>query len=168
MRVTFATIGLAGLSIFGMYKLAGPDSDVAEHVGLIFNPYSWTQSMITATHDATPNTKLITLAIPRPYTPKITDKYRPIWHIYVKDDDIMVERPYTPLTGFDVGNQMQLWVKRYDQGEVGRWLHDKDRGNTVEVRGPVRTWSPPDEDLDEIVFVCVSFWGLHALPFHAL
>lgn len=160
IRVTFAAVGLAGLALFGMYKMAGPDSPVAEEVGLVFNPYNWTQSIIIDTKDATPGTKLITVTLPSNRTPKITDKYRPIWHAFVNDDDIMVQRPYTPLTGFDVGNTMQFWVKSYEQGEVGRWLNTRERGTVVDVRGPIPTWTP-DEDIDELVFVSSLLFAPH-------
>ncbi|KAF8272519.1 hypothetical protein EI94DRAFT_1769779 [Lactarius quietus] len=82
--------------------------------------------------------------------------FDPIWSIFVKDDDIQVERPYTPLYGFDENGNIQLWVKRYPRGEVGRWLHSKQAGDTIEIRGP--KW-------DEIVMIS---GGTGFSPFHQL
>lgn len=68
--------------------------------------------------------KMITLAVSPEQTPEIVPKDA-IWSIYIKDDDIQVERPYTPLHGIDEKGQMVLWVKRYQTGEVSRWLMRK-------------------------------------------
>ncbi len=76
----------------------------------------------------------------------------PIWSIFIKDDDIQVERPYTPLFGIDEG-VIKLWVKRYSRGEVGRWLHSKQVGDTIEIRGPLKTFPFREGEWDEIVMV---------------
>jgi cytochrome-b5 reductase len=80
----------------------------------------------------------------------------PIWSIFVKDDDIQVERPYTPLFGIDEG-VIKLWVKRYSRGEVGRWLHSKQPGDTIEIRGPLKTFPFREGEWDEVVMVCLPF-----------
>lgn len=101
-----------------------------------------------------PDTRLITLAVPPESLPPLEGSaFAPIWSIYVKDDDIQVERPYTPLEGIDEDGRMKFWIKKYVHGEVGRWLHAKKPGDTIEIRGPLRTW-PWQEDLwDEIIMV---------------
>jgi cytochrome-b5 reductase len=78
----------------------------------------------------------------------------PIWSIFIKDDDIQVERPYTPLFGIDEG-VIKLWVKRYPRGEVGRWLHSKQAGDTIEIRGPLKTFPFREGVWDEVVMVCL-------------
>jgi cytochrome-b5 reductase len=78
----------------------------------------------------------------------------PIWSVYIKDDDIQVERPYTPLEGIDEHGHMLFWVKKYEKGEVGRWLHSKHAGDIVEIRGPVKTWIWQEDTWDEIIMVC--------------
>ncbi len=80
--------------------------------------------------------------------------FDPIWSIFVKDDDIQVERPYTPLYGFDENGNIKLWIKRYPRGEVGRWLHSKRTGDTVEIRGPLKTFPFHQGKWDEVVMVC--------------
>ncbi|KAF8505685.1 hypothetical protein F5888DRAFT_1791692 [Russula emetica] len=76
----------------------------------------------------------------------------PIWSIFIKDDDIQVERPYTPLFGIDEG-VIKLWVKRYSRGEVGRWLHSKQAGDTIEIRGPLKTFPFREGEWDEVVML---------------
>jgi cytochrome-b5 reductase len=48
---------------------------------------------------------------------------------------------------------MIFWIKKYPDGEVGRWLHSKKVGDTIELRGPLQTWKWEDVVWDEIVMV---------------
>jgi cytochrome-b5 reductase len=48
---------------------------------------------------------------------------------------------------------MRFWIKRYQHGEVSRWLYSKHVGDTIEIRGPLKTWSWKDDALDEIILV---------------
>lgn len=66
-----------------------------------------------------------------------------------------MERTYTPLEGVDKDGQIHFWIKKYDNGEVGRWLHSKHIGDTVEIRGPIKTWIWKEDTWDEIVMVCM-------------
>lgn len=85
-----------------------------------------------------------------------------IWSIEVKQPQIMVVRSYTPLpvyylkseytrsgerkplmkvispdnNDYDRGGVMTIYIKRYDDGEVSRYLTDKNIGDEIEVRGP--------------------------------
>jgi cytochrome-b5 reductase len=88
---------------------------------------------------------------------KKTSPLVPIWSVFIKDDDIQVERPYTPLEGIDEHGRMLFWIKKYPKGEVGRWLHSKKVGDQVEFRGPLSTWPWNEDAWDEIVMVNFSF-----------
>lgn len=103
-----------------------------------------------------PDLAVLTLTLPRDAhsADENTSSFDPIWSIFVKDDDIQVERPYTPLHGFDENGNIKLWVKRYPRGEVGRWLHSKQAGDTIEIRGPLKTFPFHEGKWDEIVMVC--------------
>ncbi|KAL1742424.1 hypothetical protein HDZ31DRAFT_84143 [Schizophyllum fasciatum] len=79
--------------------------------------------------------------------------YQPIWSVFVKDDDIQVERPYTPLHGLEKDGKMSFWIKKYPKGEVGRWLHGKAEGDRIEIRGPLTTWPWKDDAWDEVVMI---------------
>ena len=114
-----------------------------------------------------PSTRLITLTVPRQSLPDIQElAFRPIWSIFIKDDDIQVERPYTPLEGIDKEGNMKFWIKRYPRGEVGRCIHSKNVGEQMEIRGPLKTWPWREDQWDEIVMVSIpSLWhclrGVH-------
>jgi cytochrome-b5 reductase len=115
-----------------------------------FIPVTLTSSVASGS-----NTKLLSFHIPHHLLPaRDTSAFTPVWSVYVKDDDIQVERPYTPLEGIDDDGCMKFWIKKYPKGEVGRWLHSKSVGESIEIRGPVRTWEWKDGVWDDIVMVC--------------
>ena len=95
--------------------------------------------------------------MPPPSSKDDFDIFSPVWSIFIKDDDIQVERPYTPLEGIDEDGKMSFWIKKYEKGEVARWLHTKRPGDHVEIRGPVQTWlwQWQEELWDEIIMVSV-------------
>ncbi|KAI0053032.1 ferredoxin reductase-like C-terminal NADP-linked domain-containing protein [Auriscalpium vulgare] len=110
--------------------------------------------------------KLLTLKIPPEALPTPSDSpIGPIWSVFIKDDDIQVERPYTPLEGIDDEGNIKLWVKKYPRGEVGRWLHSKGVGDTVEIRGPLSTFPYTQGKWDEVILIS---GGTGFSPFHQL
>ncbi|KAI0796765.1 ferredoxin reductase-like C-terminal NADP-linked domain-containing protein [Abortiporus biennis] len=111
-----------------------------------------------------PHTKLITLSIP-PHALPDRDSLKSIWSIFIKDDDIQVERPYTPLEGIDSQGKMTFWIKKYPRGEVGRWLHSKQEGDTIEIRGPLMTWPWQGDKWDEVIMIS---GGTGITPFYQL
>ena len=102
-----------------------------------------------------PDLAILTLSVPP--GSRLSDEsdtsLDPIWSLFIKDDDIQVERPYTPLFGIDEEGVIKLWVKRYSRGEVGRWLHFKQVGDTIEIRGPLKTFPFHEGKWDEVVMV---------------
>lgn len=122
------------------------------------SPRHFTPLTVTASEDVGPHLKLITLYVPPESRPDPANSEDPlamesIWSLFVKDDDLQVERPYTPLEGIDAEGNVKLWVKRYPRGEVARWLHTKRPGDIVEVRGPQRTLQMHEKELEEVVMV---------------
>jgi len=121
-------------------------------------PTHFTPATIVSTTPFAGPSKLITVSLPQAALPA-GGAPGTIWSVYIKDTDLQIERPYTPLEGLsaDTG-EMTFWVKRYEGGEVSRWLCSQTVGDTLEVRGPVQTWPAATMDLvgefDEIVLVC--------------
>ncbi|KAN0097677.1 hypothetical protein V8E55_002123 [Tylopilus felleus] len=62
---------------------------------------------------------------------------------------------------------MKFWIKNYERGEVGRWLHSRQVGDSIEVRGPVQTWSRSWQNgcWDEVIMVS---GGTGITPFYQL
>ncbi|GBE79644.1 ferredoxin reductase-like protein [Sparassis latifolia] len=103
---------------------------------------------------ADPNSRLITLTVPPQCLPSRDESaVGPVWSIFIKDDDIQVERPYTPLEGIDKEGRMKFWIKKYPKGEVGRWVHSKNVGDKIEIRGPLVTWKWQENVWDEVVMI---------------
>ncbi|KAF7983897.1 hypothetical protein HWV62_18260 [Athelia sp. TMB] len=119
---------------------------------------------LTCSEDSSPGTKLLTLTVPPHMRPSLL-AHKSIWSVYIKDDDIQVERPYTPLEGIDENGQMKFWIKKYPKGEVGRWLHSKKVGESIEVRGPLQTWPWEDGIWDEVIMIS---GGTGITPFYQL
>ncbi|KAF4619909.1 hypothetical protein D9613_005535 [Agrocybe pediades] len=119
-------------------------------------PRQFISSKVLDNEPSGPNTKLLRLALPPHALPPAYSSdgsFDPIWSVYVKDDDIQVERAYTPLNGLESDGSMLFWVKKYPKGEVGRWLHSKQPGDKIELRGPLKTWPWKADQWDEIVMI---------------
>ena len=115
------------------------------------SPSHFTSTTLTSSVDSGKESKLLQLNLPSESFPKTSPIA--IWAVYVKDSDIMVERPYTPLESLNSSGDMLFWVKKYTHGEVGRWLHSKAVGEKVEIRGPEQTWSWQEGAWDNVIMV---------------
>jgi hypothetical protein len=126
----------------------------------------FTRATLTSSKPSGPDTKQLVLTIPPHLLPPrdpSTATFAPIWAVLIKDDDIQVERPYTPLEGVDHQGRMRFWIKRYPKGEVSKWLHSKNVGDQVELRGPLNTWPWQEGVWDEVVMVCYACCMLHKM-----
>lgn len=101
-----------------------------------------------------------------------------LWSVEVKQPEIMVVRKYTPLPlileetlNFDVNGdesksqsknptlrisndvqdagKMCLYIKKYEQGEVARWISKKPVGSTLELRGPYTEYEFEPQEIDK-------------------
>lgn len=155
MIVTFAFGGIvyAGLGVY-FFSIRKPLVENTSDNALLW-PTRFSPLTVTDSDECGPNSRLISIQILPDDLPPSSDirPTIPIWSVYVKDDDIQVERPYTPLEGIDVLGRMSFWIKKYPQGEVGKWLHSKRVGDEIEVRGPLVTWFWQEGKWDEIVMV---------------
>ncbi|KZT74286.1 ferredoxin reductase-like protein [Daedalea quercina L-15889] len=133
----------------------------------LLRPMHFIPASLSASEECSdPDTRLITLTLPPGAVPDPKDPiFNPIWSVWIKDDDIMTERPYTPLEGIDERGRMKFWIKKYEKGEVGRWLHSKKVGNRIELRGPLSTWLWDDNKWDEVVMIS---GGTGITPFYQL
>ncbi|KAJ7047631.1 hypothetical protein C8F04DRAFT_937064 [Mycena alexandri] len=129
------------------------------------SPCHFTRATLTSSEPSGPNTKLLVLKVHGLPAHNHPSLLAPIWSVFIKDDDIQVERPYTPLKGIDEHGRMLFWIKKYPKGEVGRWLHSKRVGDQIEFRGPLSTWAWKEDGWDEIVMIS---GGTGITPFYQL
>ncbi|KAG6911207.1 hypothetical protein DXG01_003074 [Tephrocybe rancida] len=160
---------VVGLSFYFFY----PDASRSAPT-LATSPLSathFTPTRVTSNVVSGPDTKLLEVTVPPELLPRDDaagspeSPFAPIWSVYIKDDDIQVERPYTPLEGIDKDGRMLFWIKKYPKGEVGRWLHSKTPGENIELRGPLKTWHWKEDEWDEIVMIS---GGTGITPFYQL
>lgn len=74
-----------------------------------------------------------------------------ILSIYMKEPSLQIERPYTPLyseaiDGTQRNASIELLIKRYPDGELGKYAHGLHGKAAVELRGPDVTWQGPRVD----------------------
>ena len=136
-----------------IYFFLDDPKQVQKSENLSLSPSGFSPAQLTSSEESTSNTKLIELVIPPRFLPQRPDNFDPIWSVYIKDDDIQVERPYTPLHGISHDGRIHFWIKKYPHGEVGRWIHSKKVGDKIEVRGPLQTWLWKDDVWDEVIMV---------------
>ena len=149
-------VGLGGSAVVASYFLwPDPSRAAPTKKNALLSPVHFTPVTVTSTEPCPdPNTRLMTLTVPRQSVPSLEEAaFEPIWSVYIKDDDIQVERPFTPLEGINSEGRMKFWVKRYEKGEVGRWLHSKKPGDQIEIRGPLKTWPWREDEWDEVIMV---------------
>ncbi|KAK0498554.1 ferredoxin reductase-like C-terminal NADP-linked domain-containing protein, partial [Armillaria luteobubalina] len=163
-RLRAATfVGVAGVTALYFFY-PSPSKSASTFSDEPLSPSHFTPASVTSTESRDPNYRLITLTVPPKLVPP-KSSFSTIWSVFIKDDDIQVERPYTPLEGIDEHGNMKFWIKKYPRGEVGRWLHSKQIGDKVELRGPLQTWSWKDEAWDEVIMIS---GGTGITPFYQL
>ncbi|KAF9028471.1 ferredoxin reductase-like protein [Hymenopellis radicata] len=162
IRVATVTGALGATSLYFFYP--SPSKAAPTSTERPLAPTHFTPSTVISTEVCDAQTRLITLAVPPKLAPNAA-QLQPIWSVFIKDDDIQVERPYTPLEGIDEHGHMKFWIKRYPGGEVGRWLHTKRAGDQVELRGPLQTWLWQEGDWDDVIMIS---GGTGITPFYQL
>lgn len=89
---------------------------------------------LTAIHRDTHDTKTFRFALPE----QATLDQLPGDHLYVHAtiDGKAVKRPYTPSSLPGLTSSFDLTVKRYENGVISRYLHDRQVGDTILMSGP--------------------------------
>ncbi|KAF9430288.1 NADH-cytochrome b5 reductase [Podila epigama] len=108
----------------------------------------WTPLVLTKITPVSDSTSIFEFKLPKPMTIPICSA------IYIKDDQIQAMRAYTPVH-YSLKDQpvIQFLVKRYNEGQVSRFMHAARVGQKIEMRGPVMIWPasrPELEQYDEI------------------
>ena len=142
----------AGASFY--FFLPDPTRSAPTYQKAPLSPRHFTPATVIHNEESGPDTKLLRIAVPQEVLAASDPSgFHNIWSVFIKDDDIQVERPYTPLYGIDDNGHMLFWIKKYPKGEVGRWLHTKQPGEKIEFRGPLATWVWKNDVWDEVVLV---------------
>lgn len=146
-RLACYALGGLGTSAFAIFLYTRLQSRSTREFSLL----SFTPATLVSSENISDNSKLIRLNL-SPESIPTTHVHSP-WAVYVKDSDIQVERPYTPLEGMSDSGDMIFWIKKYPHGEVGRWIHSKFAGDQVELRGPDQTCLWQEGLWDNVIMV---------------
>ncbi|RDB22811.1 NADH-cytochrome b5 reductase 2 [Hypsizygus marmoreus] len=166
--LTFA-LGLGAIGCTSLYFFyPDPSRSAPTSAKVPLSPSHFTPAIVLSNELSGPDTKLLQVTVAPDLLPPndpANPSFAPIWSVYIKDDDIQVERPYTPLEGIDERGCMLFWIKKYPKGEVGRWLHAKRPGDQIALRGPLATWPWKEGVWDEVVMIS---GGTGITPFYQL
>ncbi|TFK27032.1 ferredoxin reductase-like protein [Coprinopsis marcescibilis] len=150
--VTVVVAFLGGLSFY--FVLPDPSRAAPTYQQKPLSARHFTPATVIANEDSGPDTKLLRISVkPEILARSDPNGFKAAWSVFIKDDDIQVERPYTPLYGIDEHGHMLFWIKKYPRGEVGRWLHTKVPGDKIELRGPLTTWGWKEDTWDEVIMI---------------
>lgn len=154
-----AVLGIAWAMYAYKYFLSGDKSNSGDK---LLKPDEFSKFKITYKQDISKDLQLIELSPSfEMYRNSVLKNEgiwngKKLWSVDVKQPEIQVVRKYTPLPMYfmqglgenpallrllggkpdDDEGRMVLLVKKYDSGEVSKWLHRQPVGSTVEIRGP--------------------------------
>ncbi|ORY34114.1 hypothetical protein BCR39DRAFT_477596 [Naematelia encephala] len=151
-------IGAVSLIAFPVYVALFP-----KHPAL--QPQVYTDLTVFSTQRVTPQHASIGIPIPpgsrslfgidavRRDRSKPEDGEIVIQHLYVKNPDLMIERPYTPVNNVERDGIANIVVKKVQGGEVGRHIHGLHAGDSIGIRGPVTTFAINPTKYDKIIMI---------------
>lgn len=92
------------------------------------------------------------------YSDRFKDVWqRGIWNLQIKQPEIQIVRPYTPLPSPEASanehtNPLRFLIRKEDHGEVSSYLHRLPIGSIIEARGPYVEYELP-RNLNRIIFI---------------
>ncbi|CAG8577109.1 1352_t:CDS:2 [Ambispora leptoticha] len=77
--------------------------------------------------------------------------------VHVKDPSLQIMREYTPISPIVKNDELlyiDLLVKRYENGQVSRYIHGLSVGDLMEIRGPVITFQYRENMYKALGMIC--------------
>ncbi|KAF9011168.1 cytochrome-b5 reductase [Cyathus striatus] len=62
-------------------------------------------------------------------------------------------RPYTPISPPDQKGELTLLVKKYDNGNASKYIHEMKEGDTLAMKGPIAKFPYKANEFDEIALI---------------
>lgn len=66
--------------------------------------------------------------------------------VYLKAEDFKdangkpMYRPYTPISASDLEGELTFIIKKYETGNVSKYIHSLKPGDTLAIKGPMPKW----------------------------
>lgn len=76
--------------------------------------------------------------------------------VYLKAEDLKdangkpMARPYTPISPSDLEGELSFIIKKYETGNVSKYVHSLGPGDTLAVKGPVPKWPWKMNEFEEV------------------
>ncbi|KAF9225294.1 ferredoxin reductase-like protein [Gyrodon lividus] len=76
--------------------------------------------------------------------------------VYLKTEDFTdakgkpMYRPYTPISASDLEGELTFIIKKYETGNVSKYIHSLKPGDKLAVKGPLPKWSWKMNEFDEV------------------
>lgn len=170
-RTTYLKYGTATAALGLLFASTGWLSS-SKHEQQPLSYAYFTPLTIRSLQKVTADTSMVELEVPARLLPRLQEYPEPpdspLQAIYIRQPELQIQRAYTPLSSVSFARggpssegddrSLRLLVKRYNDGEVSTYLHRLQPGDSVFVRGPVRTWTLPQAD--ELIFVSPAKSGL--------
>ncbi|GMM37336.1 oxidoreductase [Saccharomycopsis crataegensis] len=164
-------LGVGAWSFYSVYYFTNPDAGKSGQE--ILSPDHFTEFMITKKKEIDDDHFIIELAprVKSDFLSKFVNSKgywdgSKLWSVEVKQPEIMVVRKYTPLPVIlakageegqlamrliseegDVG-KFCLYIKKYQSGEVARWISKRPVGSILEIRGPYTEYQFKPQPID--------------------
>ncbi|KAL4067277.1 hypothetical protein V8B97DRAFT_1976861 [Scleroderma yunnanense] len=61
-----------------------------------------------------------------------------------------IARPYTPISPSDAEGELTFLIKKYENGNVSKYIHSLAPGDTLDVKGPLPKWPWKMNEFDEV------------------
>jgi cytochrome-b5 reductase len=61
-----------------------------------------------------------------------------------------MQRPYTPISPSDLEGELTFIIKKYETGNVSKYIHSLKPGDKLAVKGPLPKWTWKMNELDEV------------------
>jgi cytochrome-b5 reductase len=126
----------------------------------IFNPPRFTPFTLIKREIVSPSSIILTLRPKSELLKKdVSDPYKESWEkgpwsVEVKQPELQIARPYTPLPPAESDNRSDLrfLIRKEHKGEVSGYLHALPVGSKLELRGPKLEFYLPQE-ITDVVFL---------------
>ncbi|KAI6012617.1 hypothetical protein F5J12DRAFT_819203 [Pisolithus orientalis] len=76
--------------------------------------------------------------------------------VFLKAEDLKdangkpMARPYTPISPSDLEGELSFLIKKYETGNVSKYIHSLSPGDTLAVKGPLPKWPWKMNEFDEV------------------
>jgi cytochrome-b5 reductase len=134
-------LAAAGLLIYGVLDFLDRQEKQLDAASVELNATTFVPFKVTGIDKVSPTMSIFHLQSPLPIP---QDLLKPVASISISDPSLNIQRPYTVLSHDAGAGKISLLIKRYDEGDVSRFIHSKQVGSTLQIRAHPRAYELQD------------------------